>query len=103
MKKDNYKTDIVFRVDTSKEFKGTVFALFPHEVCNHRGEVTTYQHVGQHSSADYNHCIKISRLATESEYNDLKKEMESLGYNINVVTKRNYAKYLASYKERTNK
>lgn len=103
MKKDTYTTDIVFRVIKTKEFKGTVFALFPHEVCNNRGEVTTYQHVGQHSSADYNHCIKNSRLATESEYNDLKKEMESLGYNINVVTKRNYAKYLASYKERTNK
>lgn len=103
MKKDTYTTDIVFRVDTSKEFKGTVFALFPHEVCDFDGNVTTYEHIGQHSTATYDYCIKISRLATESEYNDLKKEMESLGYNINVVTKRNYAKYLASYKERTNK
>ena len=55
MEKDNYKTDIVFRVDTSK-------------------------------------------LATAEEYADLKKEMESIGYKINVVKKRNYDKYLQSYK-----
>ena len=103
MKKDNYKTDIVFRVDTSKDFKGTVFALFPHEVWDFKGNVTTYQHVGQHSGADYKYCIQTSRLATENEYNDLKKEMESLGYDINVVTKQNYKLYLKSYYEVTKK
>jgi len=98
MEKDNYKTDIVFRVDTSKDFKGTVFALFPHEVSTLDGLVNCYQHVGQHSSADYNHCINTSKLATAEEYADLKKEMESIGYKINVVKKRNYDKYLQSYK-----
>ena len=98
MEKDNYKTDIVFRVDTSKDFKGTVFALFPHEVSTLDGLVNCYQHVGQHSSADYNHCINTSKLATAEEYADLKKEMESIGYKINVVKKRNYDKYLQSCK-----
>lgn len=99
MKKDTYKTDVIFRVDTLKEYKGTVFALLPHEVNTYKGDVTCYQHVGQHSSADYNHCIRTSRLATPKECNDLKCEMESLGYNFNVIKKQNHDKYLRSYKK----
>jgi len=98
MEKDNYKTDIVFRIDTSKNFNGTVFALFPHEVSTIDGLVNCFQHVGQHSSAEYNHCINTSKLATADEYADIKKEMENIGYDINVVKKRNYDKYLQSYK-----
>lgn len=99
METDSYKTDISFRFDTSKDWKGTIFALLPHEVSTLEGHVTSYQHVGQHSSADYKHCLKSSRPATEKEYSDLKKEMESLGYNINVILKQNYDKYLKSYYE----
>jgi len=99
MKKDNYITDVIFRVDNTKDFKGTVFALLPHECCDIKGSVTTYQHVGQHSSADYQHCIKNSRIATELEYADLKKEMEDLGYDLKVIKKQNYHKFLNSYKE----
>ena len=101
MEKDNYKTDIIFRVDQSKDFKGVVFALFPHEVCTMNGLVTTYQHVGQHSSADYNGCIAASKLATPKEYADLKEEMESIGYDINVIKRKNHSKYLVSYYSRT--
>jgi len=93
------KVDIVFRVDTSKDFKGTVFALFPHEVADHKGHVNSYQHIGQHSGADYRGCIATSKLATPMQYADLIAEMESLGYDINIVKKQNYAKYLKSYHE----
>ena len=97
--KDQYKTDVIFRVDTTKDFKGQVFAVLPHNVDNYRGDVTTYQHVGQHSSGDYGVCIKTSRLAKENEYNDLKKEMENhFGYNLNIMKRRNYDKYLREYK-----
>ena len=34
----------------------------------------------------------------EGTWNEFKKEMESIGYKINVVKKRNYDKYLQSYK-----
>jgi len=95
---DANKTDVIFRVDTSKDWKGTIFALFPHDVADNKGNVTSYQHVGQHSTADYNHCIKTSRIATENEYKDLKKELECLGYNLNIIKKQNYQKYLSSYK-----
>ena len=96
MEKDNFKTDVIFRVDTSKNWKGTVYALFPHDA-ERSGFVTTYQHIGQHSSADYHHCIATSRLATESEYKELKSELEQLGYDLNVVKKQNRTKYLRTY------
>jgi hypothetical protein len=95
MTQDTHLTDIVFRV-TLSDFKGTVFALFPHEVSGYDGSVITYQHIGQHSSSDYVHCIKQSKLATAVEYANL-KEMENLGYNINIVKKQNYKKYLSDY------
>jgi hypothetical protein len=99
MTKDIYTTDIMFRVDTTKDFKGTVFAVMPHQVDTLKGDIMTYQHVGQHSHGDYNVCLQQSRPATEIEYADLKAEMESLGYNIKVIKRRNYDKYLKSYKE----
>jgi hypothetical protein len=93
------KVDVVFRVDKSRDFSGEVFALFPHVCCNHNGNVTSYQHVGQHSSANYNYCLGLSKPASPTQYADLKKELEGLGYEINVVKKRNYDKFLKSYKE----
>lgn len=96
------KVDIVFRVDKSKDFSGTVFALFPHECDNHNGNVMSYQHVGQHSAADYNFCIAKSRPATEQEYAELKQELEDIGYEVNVVKKQNYEKFLKSYRKVCN-
>jgi hypothetical protein len=99
METDLHKTDVIFRIDVTKDWHGTVFALFPHNVADHKGNVLTYQHVGQHSSGEYSHCLKTSRPAAESEYKDLKKELESIGYNINVVHKQTRKKYLESYYE----
>ena len=99
MKKDTHFTDIIFRVDTTPDFKGTVFALFPHEVTDQSGSVTSYQHVGQHSAADFIHCIGFSRPATPAEYKDLLAEMEGLGYKIKVIEKINQKKYMESYRQ----
>jgi len=60
MQKDTEVTDVIFRVDETKDFKGTVYALLPHD-SNRNGSVTSYQHVGQHSNANYNGCITTSR------------------------------------------
>lgn len=98
-KKDTYKTDVIFRCDKHGDFKGVVFALFPHEVSTLSGSVTFYTHIGQHDSANYKGCISKSRMATEQEYADLKEEMESIGYNLNIVKKQNYDKYLVEYKK----
>lgn len=85
--------DVVFRKDNSG-----VFALFPHDVCDNQGHVTTYQTIGQHSAANYQHCIAKSKPATEQEYTDLKKELETIGYNLKVVKRQNYDKWLESYR-----
>ena len=95
------KVDVLFRYDTTKDFKGDIFAVFPYDVADYSGNVTIYHHVGQHSVGDYNVCLQTSRPATPAEYEDLKKELESIGYEVNVVKKRNYDKYLADYKKLT--
>lgn len=97
MIQDTEKTDVMFRFDTTKGFKGTIFAILPHECNNYKGNVTTYQHIGQHSGGDYQVCLQQSRPATTIEAMDLKAEMESLGYNINVVHRQNRAKFVQSY------
>lgn len=88
---EKVKVDINFRID-----KDGVFALFPHE-CSYSNFVTCYQHVGQHSSAEYRGCIRSSKSATPKQYKDLKKELKSIGYVINVVKRQNYNKFLKSY------
>jgi hypothetical protein len=98
MEKDTHITEVMFRYDNYNGFYDRVFAVMPYEV-ERNGNVTTYQHVGQHSTGDYNVCLQQSRPATEAEFADLKKEMENLGYNLKVVKKRNYDKYLKSYYE----
>lgn len=100
MQKDTEKTDVIFRYDTTKDGKGIIFAILPHNVSTLKGDITTYQHVGQHSSGDYNVCLKQSRPANEFEAADLKAEMENhFGYNFKVLKKRNYNKYLKNYYE----
>ena len=101
MKKDSYTTDVIFRVDNTKDFGGTVFAIFPHVVVTKSGLVSTYQHVGQHSGADYKRCLETSKLATTKEAKELKNELENhFGYNLKVMKRRNYDKYLESYHKR---
>jgi len=96
MQQDTEITEMMFRVDTSKDWKGTIFAIIPYFV-EGDGMVTTYQHVGQHSTGDYNHMINTSRPANEFELADLKAELTNRGYIIKVVKKRNYDKYLKEY------
>lgn len=99
MLQDTHKTDVMFRVDTTKDFKGTVFAVLPHNVETIFGDIATYQHVGQHSIGNYQTCLTQSRPANELESADLKAEMESLGYNIKVVKKQTHKKFVSAWKE----
>jgi hypothetical protein len=84
--------DVIFRFG-----KYGVFALFPHNVEDSKGHVLSYTHVGQHSVADYDYCIRISKPATEEQYKQLEKELTSIGYELNIIKRRNYDKYLKSY------
>lgn len=85
MEKDNYKTKVVFR----KFKEGDMIALFPYEkydYCNY-DLVQSYMHIGQHTCASYSHCIRVSKLATPEEYKELFEELESIGYNLQVIKK----------------
>jgi hypothetical protein len=94
------KTQVIFRVDNTKDWKGTIFALFPYiQGTNQIGIVLSYQQLGQHSAADYKHCIRTSKPATKEQYQELFNELVSQGYdNLEVVHRQNYSKYLKIFK-----
>ena len=80
MKTNEHITKVIFR--KCNEF-GEIFALFPDTGDNwSNGLIDSYASIGQHSGADYNHCIKTSKPASQKEYADLKTELESIGYNL---------------------
>mgnify|MGYP003475260447 CR=1 FL=1 len=97
MEKDKYITQVMFRTDITKGFKGTIFAILPYDLSDSQGNITTYQHVGQHSGGDYHVCLQQSRPAKPEEYKDLFEEMTGLGYDLKVIKKRQQKKYLAEY------
>ena len=77
------ETVVIFRKDRTG-WKDC-FALFPELPSDEFGRLcTAYQHVGQHSAADYYGCIAQSDPATPAEYADLFKELEWRGYILSV-------------------
>jgi hypothetical protein len=92
--KDKFKTDVLFR-----QYKdGDIIALFPHNADRH-GNVESYMHIGQHSMADYGGVQMCTTPAKENEYTDLKSELKSIGYNLRIIKRRNYDKYLKALYE----
>jgi hypothetical protein len=84
MEQEKYPVVVIFR-----KFKdeGDILALFPYE--KHNGYlIMSYQHIGQHGGADYNHCMKETIAAKPEEYASLQKELESLGYDLIIRKKR---------------
>lgn len=83
MEKDTFKTKVVFR---KYKDNGDILALFP-EIDEGNYACSCYESVGQHGSADYNHCISITKPAKPEEYVSLQKELESIGYNLDIKKK----------------
>jgi len=94
MNKDTHKTAVQFR-----KLKGEVIAIFPYEI-ESRTSVLSYAHNGQHSEAAW-HINSFTRPASPSEYSDLKTELESIGYNLDVIQKRSHKRYLEAYHKST--
>ena len=70
-----------------RKFKeGDIIALFP-EIEHRWPFCSSYQHMGQHSGADYKGLIQITKPATPEEYSDLKTELESIGYTLKIRRK----------------
>ncbi len=77
-------TPVVFRVWNRNPHD--VLALFPTLAADNQGYFCdSYEHVGQHSAADYQSCIKVTRLATKKESAPLLAELRRIGYKLKVV------------------
>ena len=81
---DTEKTRVVFR-----KFKrgGDIIALFP-ELSEGGAAVESYQHIGQHSGADYTGVMGVTKPATPTDYQSLKIELEGIGYNLLIRERR---------------
>ena len=62
-----------------------VIALFPEEVADSNGHCGSYMHIGQHGPADYEYVMSITKPATLEEYQELKAELEDIGYRLEVT------------------
>lgn len=80
-KMETTTTPVLFRMDRD----GEVFALFPTIAADHSGHCSCYQHIGQHSAADYLGCIRESKPAAPAQYAALLQELSAIGYCLRVV------------------
>jgi len=90
MKKASEKTAVVFLIEKPEgNLPCNVFAFFPNDIYTHtsNGTFYSYDHIGQHSPCHIDYARKCKE-ATESQYNDLKSELESIGYNLNIHPKK---------------
>jgi hypothetical protein len=82
-------TKVQFLVNEKDPENLDVFAYFPEENHDPQGKFkTSYSHVGQHSAIHPQYAAE-SRPATPEEYVDLKAELESIGYNLEVLNQTN--------------
>ena len=83
-------TKVIFRVWKGQHGFG-VIALFPEEDAS-PGYCSSYEHVGQHGGADYSVVISRTRPASPAEYEALRQELESIGYDLEIRSRRCYGK-----------
>ena len=75
-------TKVLFR----KWLNGEVIALMPYVPADVNGIYSdSYEHVGQHGAADAEGLIGRTVPAIPSEFAALKRELESIGYAIEVI------------------
>ena len=87
---DTDKTIVVFRKFKNEPQKGEVIALFPEIPFSHLStyqSCVSYMHTGQHGAASYTGVIENSKPATPADYEDLKNELEDIGYNLSIKKK----------------
>lgn len=88
MQKDKEATTVIFR-----RFKGgEVIALFPYEIEDWNGAIMSYMHIGQHSAATLG-LIDTTKLATPEQYAALQKELEGIGYVLDIRKRVNWKRW----------
>lgn len=91
MKKDTHKTKMTFLFNEDQQ---DLFAFFPEileKEDQHSNFYASYSHIGQHSMSSYDYAAE-SRQATHEEYKDLAAELESIGYNLEILNFQNNEK-----------
>jgi len=87
MKKDKSKTKVLFLIEGIHE---DVLAVFPKEYAlnkkhqNYKTRFLCYSTVGQHSICDVSYYKNLPP-ATAEQYKYLKEELESIGYNLEIL------------------
>ena len=103
MKKDDYKTEVIFR-----QFKDdkSIIALFPYEIETYCGLVNSYMHIGQHGAADIDiiHSTKPVNFELSEDAWDLYLELTNdVGYDLIIRKKILYRKFSSKLTEFRNK
>ena len=84
------KTNVKFLVNNDTDYHTDLFAFFPDdlysELVYEDTMLNSYSSVGQHSACHIDYANE-SREATEEEYNSLKEELLSIGYELNILNK----------------
>lgn len=76
--------NVIFR----KWNNGEIIALFPKIKATNSGPYcVSYEHVGQHGSADCRGVVARTKAATPREYADLAAELRRIGYQLKVVSR----------------
>jgi len=78
------KTDVIFR----KFRDGDILAVFPALPGTNKWHLdcASYQHIGQHGACSVD-IASMTKPALRHEYAALKKELEGVGYNLNIVAR----------------
>ena len=87
------RTKVIFRI-FPKSQGGDVIALFPAlaGTCGKAGTCSSYQIVGEHSSADIGLCTRLRR-ATPAEYKDTAAILTRRGYVLDIRKRATRADY----------
>lgn len=85
MQTDTDTVRVVFRKWKSN---GGIIALFPDLPFDNRGNITSYEHVGQHGAASTILFGAYTVAAKPREYAELLRELKQIGYSLRVVTRR---------------
>lgn len=90
------KTKVIFR----KWKNGDIIALFPEEPGNHDASTcNSYEHSGQHGSAEPRYVIQATTPAKPAEYANLQRELERIGYDLDVKKLYTNSMYVARISE----
>ena len=85
----NKVVEVEFLIDPED---GECFAYFPNE--SHNAELKVmYQHIGQHGSIDPSYAAEC-RKANPGEYTLLYRELEGLGYTLEVIEHKTFSEKL---------